>query len=90
MTYELIDTWRDQSIQAIMFNLRNTDTDQNYTCGVTQVAINDYFHTIDSIEQAQVNFEEHTNLIIEKAAHLIKNGKTNEKGHFVITSNELN
>ena len=90
MNYEITDTWRDQSIQAIMFKLRNTTNNQEFTCGVTQVAINDYFRTEDSIEQAQSNFDENTGLIIEKAACLIENDNANEKGYFVITSNELN
>lgn len=90
MKYEVTDTWRDQSIQSIMFRLRNIEDKEEYTCGVTQVAINDHLQTEDTIEKAQTNFEENIELMIDKATYLIENNITNQNGHFIITSDTIN
>lgn len=90
MTYEITETWRDQSIQAIMFHLRNNDNGEEYTCGVTQIAINDLYKTEDTIEKAQSNFDENVDFIISKAVFLINKRLSNEKGHFIITSEIIN
>lgn len=75
----------DLSREILMFRLASDDG-QKVMCGITQIAINDYYCTEDSREAAQANFEMHKEDIIRMAVRLIDEGNANEGGVYVITS----
>lgn len=51
---------------------------------MTQVAINDHFHTADTEQDAKDNFDDNTDFIVSIAANLI-----DEDGVYLITSDHM-
>lgn len=77
-----VDRMRD----ILMFDLRHIETDEIKVCGVTRIALNDHFRTEDTIEQAEENFEQHREMIIELTAGLIERDAANDRGQYIVTS----
>jgi len=75
----------DLLLETLMFRLASDDG-REVMCGITQIAINDYYRTEDSRDAAQANFEKHMEDIVRMAARLIDDGASNERGVYLITS----
>ncbi|MGM0786025.1 MAG: DUF1488 family protein [Pseudomonadota bacterium] len=71
--------------ETLMFRLASDDG-REVMCGITQIAINDYYRTEDSREAAQANFDKHMEDIVRIAVRLIDDGASNECGAYLITS----
>ena len=76
-------SWWDYQKEAIIFRLIGEEGDE-IICGVTQVAINDHFHTADTEQDAKDNFDDNTDFIVSIAANLI-----DEDGVYLITSDHM-
>lgn len=60
---------------------------ERYIFFVSQIAINDYYRTVDSFEQMEVNFEDNRNHIDGIAERFARDFDANEDSpHFEITS----
>ena len=86
--WDVEETWWDHSRETLKFRLIDEDG-QKALCGVTQIAINDYFRTEDTIEAAEANFENNTDFIVSTAARMIEYDDQNEDGIYLITSDVL-
>lgn len=80
--------WWDYQKEAIIFRLIDEEGDE-IICGVTQVAINDHFHTADTEQNARDNFDDNTDFIISIAAKLIDQEECDEDGVYLITSDYM-
>ncbi len=59
MSWEIIESWKSyEHRETIMFTIENVDEGSIETCGITQMALNDFFDTEDLFEIAEQNFEE--------------------------------
>ncbi|WP_226610276.1 DUF1488 family protein [Marinobacter nauticus] len=80
--------WWDHSREILKFRLIDEDG-QKFLCGVTQVAINDYYGTDDTEEAAEENFENNEDEIVAIANSLIQQDAADEDGLYLITSGIL-
>ncbi|MGW7677947.1 hypothetical protein [Shewanella sp. S23-S33] len=85
MELQILETQWDFRTDTLGFSVSD-ENGKFYNCGVTRIAINDYYDTNDSIEQAEINFDENQDYILDLASNLIVNGQANERGHYIITS----
>jgi hypothetical protein len=72
-----------------MFSLRNQEDGTEKVCGVIDTANHDFFETFHSQMQARKIFVSHQGLLISKAVNLIKKGKANAKGHYILTRGKV-
>jgi len=86
--WSVAKTWWDFSREILKFRLVDEDGEK-ILCGITQVAINDYFGTEDTQEAAEENFENNEDEIIAIASSLIQQGASDEDGLYLITSDIL-
>ncbi len=87
--WEVNEKWRDSKKENLMFRLKNTEIGDEKVCGVTQIAINDYYKTEDTLEEAEKNFEEHKDDIVKIAVRLISASETDGEGPYIITSGDF-
>lgn len=80
--------WWDHSREILKFRLVDEDG-QKVLCGVTQVAINDYYGTDDTEKAAKENFENNQEDIVALANSLIQQDAADTDGLFLITSDIL-
>lgn len=80
--------WWDYQKEAIIFRLIDEEDDE-VICGVTQVAINDHFHTADTEQNAKDNFDDNMDFIVSIAANLIDEEEYDEDGVYLITSDHM-
>lgn len=88
MEFKIIEMQWDFSSDTLGFSVSD-EYGKFYYCGVTRIAINDYYHTEDSREQAEINFVKNQNYILGLASNLIANGQANERGNYIITSDNI-
>jgi len=80
--------WWDHAREILKFRLID-ENGQKFLCGVTQVAINDYYGTDDTEEAAEENFEKNEGEIVAIANSLIQQGAADGDGLYLITWNVL-
>lgn len=88
MVLQIIETQWDFNTDTLGFSVSD-EYGKFYFCGVTRIAINDYYRTEDSREQAEINFNENQGYILGLASNLIANSQENERGHYIITSDSI-
>jgi hypothetical protein len=86
--WSVAKTWWDHAREILKFRLVDEDGEK-FLCGITQVAINDYYRTDDTEEAAQANFESNQDEIIAIANSLIQQDAADEEGLYLITSDIL-
>ncbi|AIA73372.1 hypothetical protein FF32_00520 [Halomonas campaniensis] len=79
------EKWWDHSREILHFRLADDDGEK-VICGITQIAINDYFQTEDTREAAEDNFDDNVELIVNLADSLIQNNASDDDGRYLITS----
>ncbi|GJM01461.1 MAG: hypothetical protein DHS20C07_31400 [Methyloligella sp.] len=67
-----------------MFRIRNKDNGAGEICGVTEKAINSYFETNDTPEDAERNLKKYHNHIISKVVVFIEKGRANSQGYYIL------
>ena len=80
--------WWDHAREILKFRLVDEDG-QKILCGVTQVAINDYYGTDDTEEAAKENFCNNQDYIVALANSLIQQDAAEADGIYLITSDIL-
>jgi Protein of unknown function (DUF1488) len=78
------EPWFDQDFAAVKFAaVRGTE---RVVCAISQIAINDQFHTQDSPEDAMHNYRAHSDWVRAIAIRLIELGQPHPNGFYLITS----
>ena len=80
--------WWDHAREILKFRLVDEDG-QKFLCGITQVAINNYYGTDETEEAAEDNFENNEDEILAIANSLIKQDAADDDGLYLITSEIL-
>jgi hypothetical protein len=81
------ETHWESSRQALFFfaDIGN----KRIACGISQIALNDYYRTADTKEMAIKNYESNKEFIQGIATKFIKADLFNDKGEIFITSKEF-
>ncbi|WP_423840669.1 hypothetical protein ONE56_18175 [Vibrio mytili] len=77
--------WWDFDTQSIHFAIE--DDEFRYVVSISQITLNDYFHTVDTKDAAFENFDENSDAIFSMAIDFVEKNEPNDNDIYFISSN---